>query len=500
MNWLSNFFLLFLSFCLACPISAAESANLAIEKATAAVEAAVPPAQSDPAHPIFHVTAPAQWINDPNGPIYCKGYYHLFYQLHPFSDQSGPKYWGHVRSRDLAKWEHLPIALWPSTELGEAEVWSGCCAINGNGEPMAFYTSIAPGKPAKTHAEQWAAIGDKDLITWRKSPENPVLSEALHDGTKIYEWRDPFIFQHERRTFLVTGGNLNETKGGEAVVNIYEAENPALTKWKYRGVLFKLPDPDARTTECPNFFRLGNRWVLFVSPYGKVQYFIGDFDPNTCRFQAQSNGLLDYGPNFYAPNTMQVPDGRRIVWGWVNGFKSGHGWNGCLTLPRELSISKDGQLHQEPAPQLRKLRGKALKWRNIALKEEAVKFSLPATNTLEISVEVEMQTAQRIGISIRAGGETRSTVEVGLSASTLRAGGIEAPIDLGRKGDANLRIFLDRSVLEIFVNGRACVTKVVPTVTGNPTIELRSEEGEAKAKLVEAWPMTSIWQPISKSK
>src|ERR1051325_3564180 len=108
----------------------------AIDRATAAIAAATPRAQADPAHPIFHLTAPAQWINDPNGPIYYKGFYHLFYQLHPFSDGSGPKYWGHVRSRDLAKWEHLPIALAPSGDAGETEVWSGCCTINGLGQPM----------------------------------------------------------------------------------------------------------------------------------------------------------------------------------------------------------------------------------------------------------------------------------------------------------------------------------------------------------------------------
>src|ERR1043166_5276705 len=89
--------------------SAAPSTNDAIIRATAAVEAAAPRAQSDPWHPIFHVTSPAQWMNDPNGPIYHRGCYHLFYQLHPFSDGSGPKYWGHVRSRDLARWEPLPI-------------------------------------------------------------------------------------------------------------------------------------------------------------------------------------------------------------------------------------------------------------------------------------------------------------------------------------------------------------------------------------------------------
>src|SRR5262249_36029629 len=119
------------------------STNPAIARAIAALEAAAPRAQSDAARPIFHITSPAQWMNDPNGPIYHHGWYHLFYQLHPFSDGDGPKYWGHVRSHDLAKWEALPIALAPSTEAGETGVWSGCCTLNGKGEPMIFYTSIA---------------------------------------------------------------------------------------------------------------------------------------------------------------------------------------------------------------------------------------------------------------------------------------------------------------------------------------------------------------------
>jgi beta-fructofuranosidase len=471
----------------------AENTNLAIARATAAVEAAVPRAHADLAHPIFHITSPAQWINDPNGPIYFKGYYHLFYQLHPFSDESGPKYWGHVRSRDLAKWEHLPIALWPSTELGESEIWSGCCTINGKGEPMAFYTSIAPGKPAKTHAEQWAAIGDKDLLTWHKSSANPVLSEALHGRTKIYEWRDPFIFQHKHRTFMVLGGNLNDTKGGEAVINIYEAENPELTKWKYRGVLFKLPDPKARTSECPNFFNIGDRWVLFVSPYGKVQYFVGDFDPNTCRFNAQTNGLLDYGPNFYAPNTMFLPDGRRLMWGWITGFKSGHGWNGCLTVPHELSLSKDGQLRQEPAPELKKLRGKSIEWKNVPLTAEAKPFKLPTTNTMEIELEIESNATESISIGIKNNSTDPYTLEMRFENSKFKLGGSEAPFSFGeKKGNLNVRLFLDRSVLEVFANNTLCATKVISPLTDYATLEIRAN-GQAKAKYVKAWPMNSIW-------
>ena len=224
-----------------------DSTNEAIVRATAAIQAAVPRAQTDPIRPIFHFVSPAQWMNDPNGPIYHNGYYHLFYQLNPFSDESGPRalrYWGHVRSRDLVKWEPLPIALWPSGELGEESVWSGCCTLNDLGKPMCLYTSIGEGKSAFDQAVQWAATGDDNLIKWHKSPANPVLTDALNDR-KIYDWRDPFIFRDGNKTFLVTGGHMARDR--QAAVNIYEAENPDLTQWIHRGVLFEHTDAGAPT-------------------------------------------------------------------------------------------------------------------------------------------------------------------------------------------------------------------------------------------------------------
>ena len=470
-----------------------ETAQEALVRASAAVEAAAPRAQANPWRPVFHLTAPAQWVNDPNGPIFHKGVYHLFYQLTPYSDESGIKYWGHVRSRDLAKWEHLPIAIAPSNDKGEESIWSGCCTINGQGQPMIFYTSIAPGKPAISHAEQWAATSDDDLIRWEKVPNNPVVSEALHGGKKIYDWRDPFIFREGRKIFMVLGGSLNESKGGQAVVNIYEAENGELTKWKYRGVLFQLPDAEARTAECPNFFKLGDEWVLFVSPYGKVQYFVGEFDVENCRFLPRTRGLLDYGPNFYAPNTMLVPDGRRLVWGWVNGFPSGRGWNGCLSLPRQLSFSRDGQLRQVPAPQLTKLRGELMEYRDGRVGNSDQGFVLPASNTLEVEVEIDLQSANGVHMSI-SGASKELSVKVDFKGLELRVQDAKAPLPLA-KGERmlKLRIFIDRSVLEVFANEAVCVTKTIPPLDTNSTFSVRADGGTARLKRLRAWPMKTIW-------
>ena len=471
--------------------SQCETAEEALLRATASVQAAASRAQADPARPIFHVTPPSQWINDPNGPILYKGYYHLFYQLHPFSDKDGTKYWGHVRSRDLAKWEHLPIALAPSNDKGEEAIWSGSCTINGLGQPMIFYTSIARGKSAFDHAEQWAATSDDDLLHWHKSAANPVLSEALHGEKKIYDWRDPFVFHDGNKTFLVTGGHL--AKQGQAAINIYEALNLELTHWTYRGVLFQIPD--APTAECPNFFQLGNQWVLFVSPYGKVQYFIGDFDANTCRFNPRTHGLVDYGPNFYAPNTLLLQDGRRIVWGWVNGFESGKGWNGCLSVPRRLSVTHDGRLRQTPAPELAKLRGSAAVWHNLALQDRDETLPLPRSNSLEILANLDLKKAKALELQLGGDLKDGKPIIIRCDGEKLIVDGVNAPLsspaNAARK--LELRIFVDRSVLEILANDTVSITKTISPLSASPALTLHSEGGQAAIKSVQAWPMGTIW-------
>jgi len=470
--------------------AAGETDREALARATAAVQAATPRAQADSAHPVFHITAPAQWMNDPNGPIYYKGIYHLFYQLTPFSDASGIKYWGHVRSRDLVTWEQLPIAIAPSGDKGEESIWSGCCTVNGAGRPMIFYTSIGKGKSAFDQAEQWAALGNDALMTWQKSPANPVLSEAVNGGTKIYDWRDPFIFHAGAKTFLVAGGHL--ARDGQAAVNIYQAENTEFTKWTNRGVLFA--PPNAPTAECPNFFKLGDEWVLFISPYGKVQYFIGSFDATACRFTARTNGLLDYSPNFYAPNTMQVPDGRRLVWSWVNGFPGGRGWNGCLSLPRQLSLGPDGQLHQAPAPQLEKLRGPKIERRSVRLDGSGAQFALPPTNTLEIHAEIELKSARGVTLEIKSEAADGTSIVVASDGAQLRVMDAVAPLHLKlRDPKLSLRIFMDRSVLEVFANETVCITKTINPPSAISSLRLRAEGGRVDAKVVEAWPLKSIW-------
>lgn len=116
--------------------------NSLITQAMLSVEAALPQAKSDPARPVYHFHPPAQWMNDPNGPLFYRGYYHLFYQHNPFADVWGPMYWGHARSPDLVQWKHLLIALWPSLDKQETHCFSGCAWVDERGQPLLFYTKV----------------------------------------------------------------------------------------------------------------------------------------------------------------------------------------------------------------------------------------------------------------------------------------------------------------------------------------------------------------------
>lgn len=147
-------------------------------------------AEKCPYRPQFHLLPPAYWMNDPNGPIFYKGEYHMFYQHNPYSENHDDIHWGHAKSQDLVHWEHLPIALVPNED--ESGCWSGCC-VNNNEIPTIIYTSVGPNKPAKSGAEQWFATSFDDMITWQKHPKNPIMTLDLHDSLNIFDWRDPYI-------------------------------------------------------------------------------------------------------------------------------------------------------------------------------------------------------------------------------------------------------------------------------------------------------------------
>jgi len=452
--------------------------NKAIEEAMKALEAAIPKAQADPDRPVFHMLPPAQWCNDPNGPVYHNGYYHIFYQHCPFGDTPGQgrwqMYWGHARSKDLVRWEHLPIAIWPSNDLGENGCWSGTAAIRDDGVPFIIYTSVGPNKNAKDASEHWAATGDPELITWKKHPANPVLSHKAHKDVKIEDWRDPFIFREGKKWYMVIGGHR---VGGKGCITLYSSDD--LEKWEFLGIPFEGTEDN---WEVPNLFKLGSKWVLTYSPYSTIKYYTGDFDLKTLKFKPEYQGTVDFSPNFYAMNCFQLEKGRRVLIAWIgaweNGFKPGRGWAGCMSLPRELSILPSGQLVQKPIGEFSKLRAKH--YDGLHSLQSLQSLQSQNINTLEIQAEIEGESWEMKLGTLEDGGK----LAIACSGKEIDVLGTKIPLEKPGK-TFELHMFLDRTVLEILINSVSC-TKVV-------YLKNLKHEFSGNFKKIDAWKIKSIW-------
>ncbi len=427
----------------------------------AAITAAIPIAEKDGDRPTFHFHPPAQWMNDPNGPIYYRGWYHLFYQHNPYGDQWGHMHWGHARSRDMVDWEQLRPAVAPAKDRGEDHVYSGSTHLNGYGKPVIFYTSISDKRPP----EQWVATPlDDELIKWVQPANDPVLTLKAHGDTKIDEWRDPFIFDNDGATYMVTGGNI----GGKGTVALYKASDKELMDWKYVGILFH--HPTANDVECPNFVKIGNKWVLLVSVFGHVEWFSGSLADH--KFVSEKTGILADGS--YASQILKDKTGKPIHLAWIN--TGNHvGWNGVMTLPSELSLSKDGVLFRKPIAALSNLRiNKISDWNGMELAKEPYSISGGA---LEFTVNIESQGPGLIKVAFPGGQLTYD------SSSHLLTIPQRGSIVLKPSPSLRIHGFLDHAVLDVYVNdGEVTFSSLVDTRKPSLNIEFSVEGGNAKFK------------------
>ena len=316
----------------------------------------------DPHRPQYHFLPKANWVNDPNGPIFWKGYYHLFYQYSSTIEPQGPKWWGHARSKDVVYWEHLPMALAPTVGGPDKDgCWSGSSFIN-NGVPTLVYTGVFP-------QVQCLATSSDGMATWKKVSGNPVVG-APPTGLAVTGFRDPSIWR-EDDSWLMTVGSGFQGQGG--AVLLYGSKD--LARWDYLHPLCSAHSFERRDStgsnpyepvdagdmwECPDFFPLGQKHVLMVSTQGRVHYLIGTYSDR--KFQAETHGLIDGSALHYAAKSFKDDRGRRILWGWVREARSAAaqnaaGWSGSISLPRVLSIDAEGALRMDPLPELARLRG-----------------------------------------------------------------------------------------------------------------------------------------------
>jgi len=476
-----------------------QGGNPSIDKAMETVRQAGSKVAADPTRPLYHFLPPAQWMNDPCGGLRYKGYYHVFYQLSPYGDRQVNSHWGHARSKDLVTWEHLPIALAPLKDENRCN--SGCVTINGDGVPMIFYTSVRHKGPR----QHFAALGDEDLISWTRHQANPILTLDTHGGPRFGGgWSDPFVFEAGKRRFMVIGA---DSFGNEVAIPLYEAQDAGMSRWVYKGLLFRAPRKKIRNMEVPIFFELDGKWVLFFHPGGPTKYYVGSFDIETLTFKPEKEGNLthNYGQaraegvstdkGFCCPHIFFDDDGRCLFYGWISGFKDGVGWNGCLALPRVFSFGPDGLPRQQPVPELRKLRGKHFNMCNINLNSTGYVSGKIRGDRLEIAVEFEPGDAKVFGIKVRQSNNGRDAIVISYDGLEVNVANVKIPFVLAEDEKMlKLRIFLDKSVMEVFVNdGREAVSKVIYPGKKDLGVALFAVGGRAVVKSLDAWKMKSIW-------
>ena len=478
----------------------------------------MPDFSRDPHRPRYHFLPPDQWMNDPNGIIHWRGCYHMFYQHNPNGAFWGSMHWGHAVSEDLVHWQHLPIALAPTPDSFDADgVFSGC-AVDNAGTVTLVYSGFLRSRLGFQYPCV-ATAADDDLITWVKYPGNPVIREPP-PGLDIWQFRDHTIWREEDGYWYQAIGAAIRDVGG--TVLLYRSHD--LLAWEFLHPLAtgdlhqREPVWGGTMWECPQFIRLvpaGEPAALLIAAWDHATLhtvaMVGRYRDH--RFSIENSYKFDYGDNyFYAPQSCVDATGRVVLWGWLQEGRpteadQAAGWSGVMSLPRIISARSDGRLGIAPAPELLALRREHTPLAQASVTGASVLAA--AGDMLELDITIQPSQAQRCGVQLRrtpdGSEQTRivydrehATISIDSSDSSLdpavkcdlRGG----PLLLAAEEPLHLRIYLDRSTVEVFANERACLTgRIYPTSADALGLALFAEGGSAEA-WGDIWQLGSIWE------
>jgi beta-fructofuranosidase len=453
----------------------------------------------DPHRPKYHFLPAANWMNDPNGPIFWRGRFHMFYQYNPNGAFWGSMHWGHAYSADMVHWKHLPVALAPTPGGYDKDgVFSGC-AVDDGGVATLLFTGTKP------EVQCLATSTDPNLLRWKKLDE-PVIA-GPPEGLKVTGFRDPCVWRDADKWYMALGSGFPGVGGA---VLLYTS--PDLRQWSYIHPLFEGKIDPARSNpanpvasgemwECPTLVPLGDKHLLFVSTQGTTPYYIGTY--RDYRFTPEISGArLDYGA-YYAPITQLDDKGRRILWGWIQERRSrdaqkAAGWSGVLSLPRVLDL-KEGRLSMEPAPQLRALRGARQRWTGVFLPDNRP-YRIPDLegDALELVAEIDPSDADECGLQVFCSPDGDEQVSICYHAASKRLwvgtprSGQSGNLELARGEPLRLDVFIDCSVIEVFANGRTCVTERAYPKPANRQVRGFARAGSARLRSLIAYELKPI--------
>ena len=442
---------------------------------------------SDPYRPGYHFTIPEGrgMPFDPNGAIFWKGRYHLFYI---FQDKRGHN-WGHVSSTDLFHWRHHPTGL-------VSGMFSGNCFINQNGRPTMCFHQVGQGNAM-------AVAVDDELNDWTKLESNPITpvtkpGDPHHD--KYRSW-DPFGWVEDGTYYAIFGGKRPAIAKSDSL----EGE------WKYVGDLMANTVEGVSITEdvsCADLFKIGDKHMLLcISHTLGCRYYLGDWKGEA--FHPTSHEMMSWVDNsFFAPESLLDDNGRRIMWAWIfdgPGFKTrmDSGWSGTMSLPRVLSLGEDGNLRMNVPKEIEKLRYNPKSKELLTVKADSeLALADIGGSSLELIAEMHGQDAKQFGVKVCCSPDgkeqtliyydaTDRKLKIDTRASSVTEGakGIEAgPLELNEGEPLRLRVFVDKSVVEVFANDRqAVMRRIYPAGEDSIGVTLFSNGGPVTVPRLDAW-------------
>lgn len=485
--------------------------------------------QSDPHRPIYHFVAPEGHARpfDPNGAIYWKGKYHLGYIYQKTIDGRRHHVWGHVVGTDLLHWTIYPDMIDIKEGDPEDGIFSGGAFLTRDGKPRVVFYGL--GVSPAAGANYMAYPTDDDLKVWKKVP-TPILKDT---GSQEYSVFDPEIWYDSK------SDNYYQISGGEKP-GLFRSRN--LSEWQYLGPVINSKDAKREVYEdlsCPAFFALGDKsMLLYLAHAFGAQYYIGTFADS--KFTPEKHGQMNWpGGSFFAPEQLVDSRGRNIIWGWVvnppgvaQPAPKDYGWGGVMSLPRVVSLNGAGELQITPAEELRTIRLDEIDENDFIIQPHEEKTLRARGNSMELQLEMADGSRSPFGVRVFASPDGREATTIRyepdkqqlvidvlkssvrgptslpafnaaeydvskgfsfdqiLDRFTRRVSEQKAPLRLQKGETLQLDIFLDRSIIEVFANGRQAVTQTVyPELATSVGVRAFSGNDLVTVRNIHSWKM-----------
>ncbi len=500
---------------------------------------------TDPYRPAYHFAFPEDngRPGDPNGAFFANGRYHLMYLY----NREGVGFsWGHVSSTDLLNWRHHPDAIIPGN--GDEGCFSGGAFVDDDGSATLSYWMLWGDKGIGL-----AKSTDPNFNHWEKSVHNPVIKSAewgitdLKDASgKVFHVgsADPSnIWKNDGKYYMATGNLLVLRKYGSRGRGLpADTDNPPLPDdslnyqgdrlylfasddlktWTYQHEFYKSERKWTNKNEddmCPSFLPLpsapdggkpsGKHLLLFISHNMGCQYYVGSYTND--HFYPENHGRMTWKDNaYFAPEAMIDGKERQIMWSWIfddrpDSVINNRGWTGTYGLPRTLWVGNDGTLRMRPVKELEHLRMKEVVVSTIKVAAGSiVKLQEPGKELMELEVIIPPNSATQYGVKVGVSEDGREETVIFYDKSDkklkfdTRKSGLsfgrkiieEAPFELKEGEPLVLRIFIDKSIIEVFANDRQAIGRMVYPTLGGRGISLFSEGGNIIAKSIKSWEIS----------